>query len=164
MKIESLSLRTRLGRRVFLLFVICALLPIAITCVLSVVHLSNVSRDRQAQRLKEFSETYGLGVLQRLEAADVAIGLIGRGGKAALEELRRDPGVAPFILAATTVYPDGSRITARGSVNVLPPPHAAAKTQLDKDQSWLALEPGAPKGVPAIFIVSRAERAGAGAL
>ena len=36
MKIESLSLRTRLGRRVFLLFVICALLPIAITCVLSV--------------------------------------------------------------------------------------------------------------------------------
>jgi diguanylate cyclase (GGDEF)-like protein len=164
MKIESLSLRTRLGRRVFFLFVICALLPIAITCVLSVVHLSNVSRERQAQRLKEFSETYGLGVLQRLEAADVAIGLIGRGGKAALDELRRDPGVAPFILAVTTVYPDGNRITSRGTMNVLPPPHAAAQTQLDKGQSWLALEPGAPKGVPAIFIVSRAERAGPRAL
>ena len=112
MKIESLSLRTRLGRRVFFLFVICALLPIAITCVLSVIHLSNVSRERQAQRLKEFSETYGLGVLQRLEAADVAIGLIGRGGKAALDELRRDPSLASFILAATTVYADGTTVTA----------------------------------------------------
>jgi diguanylate cyclase (GGDEF)-like protein len=164
MKIESLSLRTRLGRRVFFLFVICALLPIAITSVLSVVHLSNVSRERQAYRLKEFSETYGLGVLQRLEAADVAIGLIGRGGQSALEELRRDPGVAPFILAVTTVRPDGRTATFRGSVRVLPPPHAAAQAQLDKRQSWLALEPGAPKSVPAIFMVSVAERAGPGAL
>jgi diguanylate cyclase (GGDEF)-like protein len=164
MKIESLSLRTRLGRRVFFLFVMCALLPIAITCVLSVVHLSSVSRERQAQRLKEFSETYGLGVLQRLEAADVAIGLIGRGGKAALDELRRDPGVAPFILAVTTVYSDGTAATARGAVTTLPPPHAAARTQLEKGQSWLALEPGTASGVPAIFIVALAERAGPGAL
>ena len=128
MKIESLSLRTRLGRRVFFLFVICALLPIAITCALAVVHLSNVSRERQAYRLKEFSETYGLGVLQRLEAADVAIGLI------------------------------------RGARSNLPPPHAAARTQLDKGQSWLAHELGAPNSVPAIFIVAKAPRAGAGAL
>jgi diguanylate cyclase (GGDEF)-like protein len=164
MKIESLSLRTRLGRRVFFLFVMCALLPIAITCVLSVVHLSSVSRERQAQRLQEFSETYGLGVLQRLEAADVAIGLIGRGGKAALDELRRDPGVAPFILAVTTVYSDGTAANARGAVTALPPPHAAARTQLEKGQSWLALEPGTANGVPAIFIVALAERAGPGAL
>jgi diguanylate cyclase (GGDEF)-like protein len=163
MKIESLSLRTRLGRRVFFLFIICALLPILITSTLSVMHLSNVSRDRQAQRLKEFSETYGLGVLQRLEAADVAIGLIGRGGTAALDELHRDAGLAPFIVAATTVYQDGAAVTTRGTVNMLPQPHAAARTQLGAGRSWLALEPDAT-GVPAIFIVTLNERVAAGAM
>ncbi|HJS22554.1 MAG TPA: EAL domain-containing protein [Steroidobacteraceae bacterium] len=164
MKIESLSLRTRLGRRVFLLFVICALLPIAITSALSVIHLSSVSRDRQAQRLKEFSETYGLGILQRLEAADVAIGLIGRGGEAALAQLRRDPQLAPFILAVATAYEDGSVVTTRGTVSVPPQPHAAARTQLVTGLSWLALEPGAAAGVPAIFIVAQRPGAGADAL
>ena len=164
MKIESLSLRTRLGRRVFFLFVICALLPIAITCVLSVVHLSNVSRERQALRLKEFSETYGLGVLQRLEAADVAIGLVGRGGATALDALRRDAQLAPFILAVATVYQDGRVVTARGAVNNLPLPHAAARAQLAAGLSWLALEPGVGRGKPAIFIVSLADSAGEGTL
>ena len=161
MRIESLSLRTRLGRRVFLLFVICALLPIGITSTLSVVHLSSVSRQKQAERLKEFSETYGLGVLQRLEAADVAIGLVGRGGMAALEELRRDPGVAPFILAVVTRAEDGAVDTVRGAVKALPQVHAAARAQLAIGRSWLALEPGSSSGPPAIFIVSSSAPAGA---
>ena len=154
MKIESLSLRTRLGRRVFFLFVVCALLPIAITATLSVLHLSSVSRQKQAELLKDFSETYGLGVLQRLEAADVAIGLVGRGGSAALDALRDDPALAPFILAVATTFADGAVITVRGSVNSLPQPHGAARAQLAKGHSWLALEPSNVSGPPAIFIVS----------
>jgi diguanylate cyclase (GGDEF)-like protein len=157
MKIESLSLRTRLGRRVFFLFIICALLPIAITTALSVAHLSSVSRDRQAQRLKEFSETYGLGVLQRLEAADVATGLVKRGGALAFEELRRDAKLAPFILAAAVVKEDGAVITLRGVAENLPAPHGAARAQLLIGQSWLALDPGSVSGPPAIFIVSAGE-------
>ena len=78
-------------------------------------------------------EPLNLDLLEQ-ELADLGYAIdTADGGKAALEELRRDPGVAPFILAATTVYPDGSRITARGSVNVLPPPHAAATARTPFD-------------------------------
>ncbi|HSD74050.1 MAG TPA: EAL domain-containing protein [Steroidobacteraceae bacterium] len=164
MRIESLSLRTRLGRRVFILFIICALLPIAITSALSVAHLSSVSRERQAQRLKEFSETYGLGVLQRLEAADVATGLVKRGGALAFQELHRDAGLAPFILTVAAVNDDGTVFTLRGAAKNLPAPHAAARAQLATGQSWLALEPGSGSGPPAIFIVSSGEHAGRPAL
>ncbi len=164
MRIESLSLRTRLGRRVFLLFILCALLPIAVTSALSVVHLSSLARQRQAEWLRDYSETYGLAVLQRLEAADVAIGLLGHGGAAALEELRRDPGLAPFIRAAVIAYETGARVTLRGAVHSLPQPHAAATAQLATGQSWLALEPGDAHGPTAIFIVSANARAGNEAL
>ncbi len=164
MKIESLSLRTRLGRRVFFLFVICALLPIAITATLAVLHLSSVSRQKQAELLKDFSETYGLGVLQRLEAADVAIGLVGRGGSAALDALREDPELAPFILTIATTSANGAVITVRGAVNAFPQPHGAAKAQLAEGRSWLALEPSNVSGPPAIFIVSSSGRADGGAL
>lgn len=163
-KIESLSLRTRLGRRVFLLFVICALLPIAVTSVLSLAHLLNTSRHRQAERLREFSQTYGLAVLQRLEAADVAISLISRSSLVALEDLRRDLHLAPFIRAAVVADETGSVATSRGGVEWVPKPDPAARARLAAGRTWLAFEPGREGKPTSIFIVSARGSAGQGAL
>ena len=66
MKLDTAILRSKVGRRIFLLFVLCALLPIA---ALAIISFSQVTRQLQAQsraRLQQASEAIGMSTLERL--------------------------------------------------------------------------------------------------
>jgi len=155
MRIETFSLRTRLGRRVFLLFVICALLPIGVTSLLSLTHVQQVTRDKQMERLKDFSETYGLAVLQRLEAADATIELIARTESAeSIESLDASLAIVPFIRAAAILDPSGSVIRTSGVVEMLPQPDAQARQKLAAGEHWLAVLSRGDAESARVFIVT----------
>ena len=155
MRIETLSLRTRLGRRVFLLFVICALLPIGVTSLLSFTHAERVTREQQAERLRDFSETYGLAVLQRLEMADGAIQLMKRSAAAATaDSLRTSLELATFVRAVAVVDESGSSIIASGSFESLPQPDVQARERLAAGKVWLAVSPRGEAESASVFIVS----------
>ena len=62
---EAATLRSRFGRRVLLLFVLCALVPILTAWIFSFAHVQQSSRLRQVAELRDFSASYGLAVLQR---------------------------------------------------------------------------------------------------
>jgi diguanylate cyclase (GGDEF)-like protein len=157
LRVETLSLRTRIGRRVFLLFVVCALLPIGVTSLLAVTHAERVTRDKQAERLRDFSETYGLALLQRLEMADSAVQLLERSGAStSAETLRQSLEFATSIRAAAVIDASGSLTVASGSIGILPQLDAAARERLALGERWLAVTPRGDAGPAQILIVSAA--------
>ena len=97
-RIETLSLRSRFGRRVFLLFALCAVVPIAVAWFFSFLHVQRVSRQGQLAELRDYSSTYGQGLLQRLEAAEVGLQSIAASWAAgSLPRPARDQGISAAL-------------------------------------------------------------------
>jgi len=66
MKFEVTFLRSKVARRIFFLFVACALIPIAALAILSFVWVTNQLKERSQVRLKQESKNIGMGILERL--------------------------------------------------------------------------------------------------
>lgn len=157
MRIETLSLRTRLGRRVFLLFVICALLPIGVTALFSFLHVERVTREQQMERLRDFSENYGLAVLQRLELADAAIALVAHSdATVTVEQLNAKLTVLPFVRALTVMDATGATTNVHGTTAPLPQPDEPAQRRLAAGERWLAVLPPNGTDTANVFVAVRA--------
>lgn len=87
MRLTSTFLRTRVARRVLLLFVLCALLPILAVGIASYVQVTGHLRQQAEARLAEGSRNLGMEIIRRLLFAE-----------AELLALSRDP--APSSAAA----------------------------------------------------------------
>ncbi|MEW6665189.1 MAG: HD domain-containing phosphohydrolase [Thermodesulfobacteriota bacterium] len=75
MKVDLLFIKSRLGRRMFLLFISCALLPV---CALAVLSYSHVTGDLRAQshvRLHQGSKVMGMAIMERLMFLEGALGM-----------------------------------------------------------------------------------------
>src|SRR5262245_5118029 len=148
LSIETLSLRSRFGRRVLLLFVLCALVPILTAWVFSFAHVQQSSRLRQVAQLRDFSATYGLSMLQRLEAADAALRTI-----ASLEKVPQlgQTAASSGVWRALTLVSARDTIPTRDG-RLLPVLDAVARRHLADGDSALAITP-AGGNVPRVFIV-----------
>jgi len=72
--IISRFLRTSIGRRLFLLFAISALLPLAVGALLSLTQVRALLSEQGEQRVAALAKTYGMALFERLlVATDVAI-------------------------------------------------------------------------------------------
>lgn len=152
-------LRSRLARRVFLLFVICALVPIVVTSLLSYLHARSVEREKQRERLQDYAKTYGLTLLQRLELADGVIRVLARSESGApLERLRLQPDALPFVTMAALVLDDGSVEPIRGRVPDLPAADAAAVGHIESGRTWLTVLPEAHGKAPRILLLAKTRR------
>jgi len=84
-RIDSAFLRSKVGRRIFFLFVGCALLPII---ALAAVSYRSVTRDLRAQseeRLRQLGKAQGMAILERLVLLSSELELVARrvsGGQA----------------------------------------------------------------------------------
>ena len=76
MKIEPRFLRSKLGRRIVTLFVLCALLPIAGVAVVSFTQVRKQLDEQGKQRLEEASKSKGMEILERLELLELSLGMI----------------------------------------------------------------------------------------
>ena len=66
MKIELTFLHSKVARRIFLLFIISALVPVILLAVLSFNQINNVLTNQQSEQLKQKSKSYGMALLDRL--------------------------------------------------------------------------------------------------
>lgn len=66
MKIEGTFLRSKVARRIFLLFVLCALLPIAALAIVSFGHVTQELNRQSQKRLHQGSKAVALGIYERL--------------------------------------------------------------------------------------------------
>lgn len=77
MKFERGFLRSKVARRVFGLFVLSALLPMAITAALSLFQVSKVLTEQRQDQLLHISKNYSMAVLERLQLAQARLEEIG---------------------------------------------------------------------------------------
>ena len=66
MKIEISFLRSKVARRIFLLFILSSLLPVLLLAFLSIRQVDIFTTNQQHEYLKEISKNYGLSLLDRL--------------------------------------------------------------------------------------------------
>ncbi|MFQ5532399.1 MAG: HD domain-containing phosphohydrolase [Candidatus Methylomirabilales bacterium] len=66
MKFDRTFLRSKVARRILLLFVLCALLPITALAVMSFRHVTNQLNDQGKKRLHQASKASGLAIYERL--------------------------------------------------------------------------------------------------
>ena len=65
-RIEAGFLRSKVARRTFSLFVLCALLPLMALAYISFNQMTGYLTDQTHQRLREASKTVGMGLLERM--------------------------------------------------------------------------------------------------
>ncbi len=66
MTIDSTFLRSKLGRRMFWLFALCALSPMALLAVISLRNVTNQLREQSRRELRRLSHEVGMNLCERL--------------------------------------------------------------------------------------------------
>lgn len=66
MKLDTAFLRSKVGRRIFMLFVVCALLPIAVLAIISFSQVTKQLQEQSQTRLRQASKALGMSTLERL--------------------------------------------------------------------------------------------------
>jgi putative nucleotidyltransferase with HDIG domain len=66
MKIEKAFLRSKVARRIFVLFILCALLPITILAILTYSNMTHQLRQQTQRELKQTSKSIGMAIFERL--------------------------------------------------------------------------------------------------
>jgi len=66
-------LQSRFGRRLFLLFVGCAVVPIAVVAAMSYGHVARELRSQSERRLHQANKALGLAIYERLLLLDATL-------------------------------------------------------------------------------------------
>ena len=66
MRIETMFLRSRVARRIFIMFVCCALLPLTALAILSFIQVTTQLHEQSQKRLHQASKAVGMGIFERL--------------------------------------------------------------------------------------------------
>jgi diguanylate cyclase (GGDEF)-like protein len=130
----------RVARRVFLLFVLCAFIPLGLVAVLTLTQVRDVLLEESEQRLATRSKAYGSSVLERLLlASEAAAGSLAfrAGGWRAPESLAR------YFLSLGMMH-DKGRITAVLGNPDLPPVPAELAQRLASGRHAVVFVPAEP--------------------
>ena len=73
MTLAPAPLQSRFGRRLLLLFVVCALLPIAVVAAVSYGHVTRELRSQSERRLHQANKALGLAIYERLLLLDATL-------------------------------------------------------------------------------------------
>ncbi len=76
MKIEPRFLRSKVGRRIIGLFVLCALLPIGALAVVSFTQVTKQLNEQSKNRLQEESKSRGMNILERLFLLELSLRMV----------------------------------------------------------------------------------------
>ena len=76
MKLDRRSLRSKVARRIFLLFIACALLPIGTLAAVSLLSVSRQLDDHSRARLAEATKAHGMAIYDRLRSAEASLALV----------------------------------------------------------------------------------------
>jgi len=66
MKIDKTFLRSKVARRIFVLFVLCALIPMTMLTILSYTHVVRQLSDQSRKQLSQTNKAVGMAIIERL--------------------------------------------------------------------------------------------------
>ncbi|MDH3446404.1 MAG: hypothetical protein OEN50_20970, partial [Deltaproteobacteria bacterium] len=126
MPLEASSLRSKVARRIFLIFLACGLLPFAALVVISYHQVGSFFNQKNHRQLRDLAKLYGMDVHERLQllhsSLAVIAGSIRLSGEMPDEEsLRALPGLHQDRWDALIFFKsDGSRqnILGRSSLKL----------------------------------------------
>ena len=78
--------KSKVAKRIFLLFLVCAMLPIAILSYVSFTQVSSQLREQSLVRLQSLAKTHGLSILERFVFLETNLDLFGHNSQAWLED------------------------------------------------------------------------------
>lgn len=117
MQIEYSFLRSRVARRVFFLFILCALLPVGALSLVSWVYVTSQLTEQSNRRVAMESKTMGDAIHQRLLLLEAKMRSIGSQSRAIPSHLV--PDVAPASpLTSTPRFTGMARLSADGTAEV----------------------------------------------
>jgi diguanylate cyclase (GGDEF)-like protein len=181
--LQSRPLHSRFGRRLLVLFVGCALLPIAVLAAVSYRYVKQQLSIQSESRLHQANKTLGLALLERLLLLDAtlrnippaAIVELGRSGRPHTSRMRPaqaqdwqlnrmlalglDLLTRRRFLALEFVADDGRRTAVFGALDQVPALDSAQRSYLDSGQPLVTAEHGAGS-VTRVYMVRRLERGG----
>jgi diguanylate cyclase (GGDEF)-like protein len=168
-------LQSRFGRRLFLLFIGCALIPIAAVAAVSYGHVTRELRAQSERRLHQANKALGLAIYERLLLLDATLrsipprALIQLGSGRAADSSASSSGrllntgldlLASQRFTALEFLEDGGRrLHVSGQLDAPPPLSPADRENLRLGLPLILNEPGPGLG-RRIFMLRRVERRG----
>lgn len=130
--------RTVVGRRIVVLFVLCALIPTAALAADSYFRVRQELENEAWQRLEQSSRAAGMSVLERLIAAQTELDLVGRAARG--PSPGSPPGREWGLLASAVVTGRGAPEPVFGPVFRPPALSAAQQTRITRGETVLAVD------------------------
>src|SRR3954452_11928810 len=162
MNIRNTFLHSKVARRIVLLFISCALLPVTLLAILSYYEVSSQLREQSQKELTQASRRQGMAVYERLEMLDSDLQVVSArakeqqsfGGERVLQEHFR--GIGLFT-------PDGSESDHWGEAVTIPALTSGDKEHLAAGNPLLKVAPAAD-GASRVLLVREAVGTGANRL
>jgi putative nucleotidyltransferase with HDIG domain len=135
MKIDGSFLRSKLGRRIFGLFICCSIIPIAALSALSLNQVMKHLEDQSRRRLQQSTKAFGMSTFERLTLLDTEFIQTGYDYKKNLSLDLERPGrvedAGPNVRRFKSIgvyHPDGSSLYLAGQGD-----HPIVLSQMDRE-------------------------------
>ncbi len=155
MRFDFEHFRTKIGRKIVGLFVLCAILPMATLSLVSYLRVESELRNRNTEVMNSGASNTQMGVLERLQAVESELILLAAspGVDRALEGTGDAPSGSESLrrLSALTLAMSDATISIHGDLTDTPELPSETLANLDGGQSALAVILGAG-GRPEILI------------
>jgi len=144
MEVKLKSLRSRVSRRIFLLFVLAAFVPITMISVISYEHINRQMHEDKEREMHEESRALGLGVYDRLLTLEVVLSGVGHivDSDMSKSSVRSDE-ILRRMFSDIVIY-DGKTVKNRmlGGIVKVPEMDAGMRSHLEAGNTGLFLEKG----------------------
>ncbi len=127
MRLEASSLRSKVARRIFFIFLLCGLLPFAALVAISYYQVGSFFDEKNHRQLRDLAKLYGMDVHERLQLLHSSLAIIAAsiqlsGELPDEESLRKLPGLHQDRWDALLFFKsDGSRQNILGRSNLILP-------------------------------------------
>jgi diguanylate cyclase (GGDEF)-like protein len=149
---------TRVARRILGLFLVCALLPVALALGLSYAQVQRTVGDQHLSQLARAADQYGANVLERLVlAGNLARAIASAPGSS------NDDVLAHYFTAVVTIGPNGATRILHGAADRIPAAVAALSRDppVEKPALRVAVADG---GTRAVWLITALQGKDAGAI
>jgi putative nucleotidyltransferase with HDIG domain len=146
-------LRTRVARRVLLLFMVCAVLPIGSLAIVSYLHVRGQLSEQSRTRLRDSSKVIALTVLERLQFASLNLGQVGKRAADGVDATAATLDLTLFS-AVTLEKKGGLVLPLVGDLRRVPPLTEIQLEHLAQGRPLLTRNPGST-GSDQIILVER---------
>ncbi|HXZ29175.1 MAG TPA: HD domain-containing phosphohydrolase [Terriglobales bacterium] len=152
-KVDIAFLRSKVARRVFLLFVVCAMLPILALALISFRQVTEQLREQSRKQLQQESKTQGMNLFERLRNADAEMRLLAANPDSPRGETVGIPTeqLQEHFLSLARVDPKGAVEAVLGKPRM--PEIPAGERERAAGRPLILTQPAATPGTSRVWIV-----------